>query len=295
MAPRTVHTLTAPGHEDEVAGLSGPEWGDTSSGFPEAPDPMSLVEEDPIALPIPQLDIELPAGIRFADNEWRTLTVRELTGMDEERLAKVKPASVQDYMTELLKIGIQMIGGTPVAQLPMPLIIDQMLVGDRDAALLGLRRATYGSDLEIKGLTCPECSEDFDVLIDLEEEIPVRKLEAGGDRYVTVPTRRMGDCNLRFVTHGDMVELSKKQRTGPEQDTVLLSRTLVAVKGKSVAELPYETEDLVRNLGSADREAMITALTEAQPGPDLREVKVECPGCGLSAPAGLTLANLFRS
>jgi hypothetical protein len=50
----------------------------------------------------------------------------------------------------------------------------------------------------------------------------------------------------------------------------------------------------VRALGLGDREKILTSITDAQPGPQLQGVTVACPACNFSAPAGLTLAALFR-
>jgi hypothetical protein len=295
------HHLSAPGHEDE--GASAPSSGadavlraisadDNPGGFERVAEEELADDDAPINIEIAKTRVTLPAGIMLPDGEiLQSVSVRELTGYDEEKLARSQAKNQADYMTELLTLGIDT---SDIDRDYLPVIIDGLLLGDRDAILMGMRTATYGPTLSMRDMTCPQCDESFDFDINLDKEVKVRTLDNPRDRMVKVATRRYGECVVRFAQHGDMVVLYERKLSGAEMDTMILSRCLLQIGEHRLDDIGDDATQLVRALGLGDREKILTSITDAQPGPQLQGVTVACPACNFSAPAGLTLAALFR-
>ena len=87
--------------------------------------------------------------------EWqRTATVREMTGEDEEELARLsnlEDLTYADYTSAMLRravlsIGTQTIGGNPDT-------LENLIIGDRDLLFMGVVKATYGN-LRDFSVTC---------------------------------------------------------------------------------------------------------------------------------------------
>jgi hypothetical protein len=149
---------------------------------------------------LPDTHVELPGGFLDSDGTLvRTAEVRELTGFDEEALAKAAtPAKV---MHLLLQRGVVKVGD----QKPDQSTFNSLLAGDRDMLLLAIRKATYGPDIDFT-VICPECGETVDLNIDLND-VEVKTLSEASDRYF--------DVDLR-VTHS---ERSSRQRTRRTQNS----------------------------------------------------------------------------
>lgn len=229
--------------------------------------------------------IELPGGWLDKAGERHTEAfVRELTGVDEERLAKINvrdnPAA---YLRGLLS-AVESIGGFPVADE----MLNELLVGDREMLILGVRIATYGNELPVH-LVCPVCSEEMDIAVELEQDVPVRHLDEPERRAYDVELRGGRTAKVRPLTAaGQDAVLQDRKASVAKQKTITLEQCVISIDG-----LPanYQT---VLNLGMADRETLLDFLADMQPGPDYEGVSVPCSGCGGSFPLTLSLADLFR-
>ncbi len=236
--------------------------------------------------PPPQLDIELPAG--FMDPQHgltREAEVRELTGEDEEKLARVSAAkTLGKFKQTLLQCGVTSVGGRPATKD----VLDALLVGDREYLLLQIRRATYGDEMEMS-LRCPNCAADHEVIYQLDVDVPINHLENEEDRFFTVDLKA-GKAVVAFPSGADETKIldDSGKKTMAEINTYLLSRCI-----ESINDMPIGEAD-VRRLGMKDRRVLIEELQERQPGPRYDRVQFECPDCGRSSPVNLDLADLFR-
>ena len=247
----------------------------------------------PVIAPAPDVVVELPAGWIDEHGElWTTARVRELTGYDEEHLATVDPLkNVARFVSELLFAGVAELGGAP----PTLETIRSLLLGDRDALVLGIRKATYGSIVEAT-MDCPVCGEkNFQVSIDLDTDIPVVKLENPRERVFNVPLRNGGHARVELVNGVIQEKFSENiaKKTSAELDTILLTRSVSEIRG-----VPTNgQEDPVRALSMADRAAISQFLGDHQPGPRLNAgVNVPCPNpmCREEIPVVLGLTDLFQ-
>ncbi|HET7110108.1 MAG TPA: hypothetical protein VFI41_04510 [Gemmatimonadales bacterium] len=243
----------------------------------------TAVIEDP-----PDGSVELPGGyIHPADGKlYAEAEVRELTGVDEEMLAKPEVTKSLGRFTQLLlQRGVTRIG--PFEN-PSNSIIGSLLVGDRDMLLVAIRRATYGDDLEME-VGCPACGEQLDLKYDLGKDIPVKQMENPLERAFTYTTKkgRQLQANLAVGVDQEAI-LNASNKTVPELNTLLLSRCVMDKAG-----VPLGVEG-IRALGIHDRRELLKQITERQPGPKYQSLDITCPVCAKEFPLSLTLYDLFR-
>jgi len=229
-------------------------------------------------------EVKLLAGLYnpFTGEHADTAEIRELNGVDEEALSKIK-----DYGKGLLAIlsrGTVKIGEQKATQE----ILDKLLSGDREYLIMKIRIATLGEELSLEG-SCPFCNEEQTFEVNLNTDVEVTKLEDPANRSFTVKGKA-GELTVEFPTG----EVQKKlvdstNKTSAELDSILLANSVIEING-----LPIMDPAQVKTLGMQDRRAILKELTEKNPGPDLAGVKKACVSCGQEVPIPLTLADLFR-
>ena len=230
-------------------------------------------------------EVSLPGGFIAGDGSLvKYAEVRELTGSDEEAISRA--GSIGRVLVAMLQRGIVSIGDQPVKKEDL----DSLLSGDRDTILLGIRKVTFGDSIDYN-LTCPSCSTELDVTVDLNKDIPYKNLEDPiNERGFTYKSKTKGDIVISLpngMTQKKLLENNDKTRA--ELNTILLAGCVDSVDGK--VSLGAST---VLGLGMADREAIIAEIVDRNPGPRLGEVKTTCEACGEDIPMPLSLADLFR-
>lgn len=233
-------------------------------------------------------EVDLPAGwISPTGLLIKKAQVRELTGYDEERLARLDmQKNVASYVTELLVLGVERLGDDK----PSKEVLQSLLIGDRDALVLGIRRATYGDDVEFK-LNCSVCGKESAVTIELDKDIPVTELEDPLNRIFIVPLKH-GEAKVQLLNGLAQERFSEDmgKKTQAETNTIMLSRSVVEINGVQVRN----GEDPVRALSSGDRSKILEFLGEHQPGPQMNEIPVNCATCNEEYPILVGLPSLFR-
>ena len=237
----------------------------------------------------PDCSVVLPGGyIHPADGRlYVEADVRELTGVDEEMLAKPEVTKSLGRFTQLLlQRGVTRIG--PFEN-PSNTILGSLLVGDRDMLLIAVRCATYGNELEME-VNCPACDEHLDLRYDLSKDIPVKTMEEALERSFTYETKhgRKLTANLAVGTDQEAILNASNKTTIPELNTLLLSRCILDDAGVPLGL------DGVRALGIHDRRELLKQITERQPGPKYQSLDITCPVCAKEFPLSLTLYDLFR-
>ncbi|MEU5425160.1 hypothetical protein AB0H73_06075 [Streptomyces olivoreticuli] len=238
----------------------------------------------PPAPPVPNdCLVTLPVGATINAQLVRAAEVRELTGEDEEALASVSTNTLR-FFSKVLERGFVSVGDTK----PSPELTKSLYVGDRDALLLAIRRVTFGSELEMTGVSCPGCHASVDVTIDLAT-VPERGLPEGphtvqlrgGMAYVTFPTVADQEHILADPDASDAVK-----------NTRLLEKCLDRIEAPD-GTVVKGSADVARKLGIADRRKVLLYLADNAPGPQLMDISVEHDGCGKEIPLPLTLADTF--
>lgn len=281
--PMTIPALPVEGGEEELSSLPG---GMSDEAFIQGVNAGHDVfgnDEPPTMSRPSDLTVTLPVPLEHPEHgELTTATIRELTGADEEFFAKGRTDAAK--MNKLVERGTEDIDGVKVDAR----VVLAMPIGNRDALMLGIRRATYGDDLDLD-LVC-RCGAENPITINLAEEIEVRK----DGQHAVVPFRRGGSAKVRWPNPGDekaLLDASEKNRTitGPELNTILLGRVLVELNGE-----PAFGEVTARSLRMSDRGDLVLFLTKNQPGPLLDEVTHKCVECGRKSPVEVGYRELFR-
>lgn len=234
-----------------------------------------------IADPAPSIDsppittLELIRGVfNKATSEWeKDAVVRELTGEDEEALAAIdakEDLSYGEYLVNLLQRAVVSIGSQSVEN--NKYLIDELIIGDRDLLFLGVIRATYGRAREVQ-LTCGNCNETNDVVIDLEKDFTVETPKEDITKPISVQLKDGKTISFGLPTTGDSRYSLKKAKTTAEQNTYIIARCLLGDMDKD------SREEWAKKLGLADRKKIIKAITLVQPGPRMEEVNTQCAHC----------------
>jgi hypothetical protein len=209
--------------------------------------------------------------------------VKELNGADEEAIAKA--GSLARVFNTIIQRGLVSLGG----EKPGKDYIDELLSGDRDAILLGIRKVTFGSIAEYN-LVCQKCNTQSIVEIDLDNDVPVTELgNPIADRNWKVELRK-SEATVTFPNgRAQTLLLENSTKTTAELNTILLENCVLGIDGK--ASLGAST---VLKLGIADRDTLISDILEKNPGPRLGEVTKTCEACGEVNPTPVSLVALFR-
>lgn len=216
----------------------------------------------PVIADPPSDTATLPSGVKA--------TVCELTGEHEERLSKAHNSDDPTrWYNILLECGTETLNGEPADRDAL----NNLLVGDREALLLAIRAATYGSEVEIRGY-CPECREAFEGTVDITKQIPVREYD--GESRFAVNLRKGGVARVRLPIGSDQTAyMQDPDLTDSERNSVLLSR-VVSTLTSNGQELPVAGfPSLVRDLGVADRKRILDEIDKRMPGPRYDEVEIE--------------------
>lgn len=249
----------------------------------------SLTKDDdtrkPIAPP-PDTQSELPGGLLKDDGSLIVeAEVRELTGEDEEYLAKALVNKNQGRLiAALLERGVVSIG----AEKSNPHLLKNLLVGDRDTLLLAIRKATYGKDLELK-FDCPMCGEEMKVLYDLDTDVPMQKLEDPYQREWRVELRHGGEALVRLPNGYDQEAILEQKLNTAESNSLLLFKCIKRINGTEVRDISQ-----VQKMGIVDRNRILKHIIDVQPGPHYEKVTQDHAECGESFPLVISLADLFR-
>jgi hypothetical protein len=236
-----------------------------------------------IAAP-PDTRLTLARGIRRDGELLRDAEVRELTGADEEELARAG-TNWPRFLSTLVERGTVSVGGEPMTAA----IGGELLIGDREALILAIRRVTFGNEIEVSEYECPYCGELAELTVHLDS-IPVRYLSQDPDLdEYTVPLVRGRTAIVHLPTAADQdyVLSRAKNLTIAQQNSAMLTRCL-----RNIGELTGRGDE-VRDLGWADRKTILKFLDDHQPGPRYNEVAFTHEPCGREVPLPITVAALF--
>ena len=233
--------------------------------------------------------VTLPRGL-YHNGIWhRQVTVRELTGVDEEALAKVKEPS--EFFDAVLAQGVDRIGDTDLSAMTVTTrqgYLRQLLMGEREQIFLGIVQATYGNQRKLT-LTCNACQTKQEVTFTLSEDFKPKDVGEVSTTPYTFTTSKGGVLQYRLAIGEDQIEILRHKGSMAEASTILLSRCLTQVNG----EVIVDPMSFARNLPMRDRSALLDLMSTKQPSIDL-DSSVACVGCGEEQQITLGWADLFR-
>ena len=227
-------------------------------------------------------EVKLPGGFIESNGEViTTAEVRELTGADEEAIAKA--GTTGKALNTLLQRGVTKLGSREIKKEEL----DLLLSGDRDALLLGIRKVTFGPTIDLVS-RCLSCNNEATVTVDLNEDVPVKNLEDQPRTWEVSTKKGIVKVTLpNGVTQRKLMENTDK--TSAELNTLLLAGCVLSIDG-----VPSMGAASALSLGMVDRTNIIQEIVDRNPGPRLGEVKKVCKACGEDIPLPLSLLDLFR-
>lgn len=234
---------------------------------------------------LPDTTVTLAAGLidPFENTVSTTAEVRELNGADEEAIAKLSDPG--KALLAILERATVSIGDQPSTKQ----LLGSLLAGDREALLLAIRKATFGSEVEVSTV-CDKCPELQTFKIDLNKDVEVKTLEDPiRDRRFTVELKA-GLAKVNLPT-GDVQTqiINATDKNSAELDTMLLVACVT-----EIGDQPVLSPNRIRTLGITDRRLLLDEIAKRNPGPQLSEIKKACGTCGQEVYLPLTLAELFR-
>lgn len=228
--------------------------------------------------------VDLPAGYITPDGEvLRVAEVRELNGRDEEAIGK-SGGGAKAYSVILSRATVS-IGGQPATEE----LLDSLLLGDRDALLLGIYKATFGHEAELPGI-CDSCEDIKLVQVDLNTSVETKvlvdpiedrvfKVEGRNHEYtVALPTG---------VAQKELIALGEK--SVGEKNTSLLKNTVLEIDGS-----PVIGKAQIQDMGIMDRNTIATEIGSRLPGPQFEDITLSCPDCDGEVVVPFNLGALFR-
>jgi hypothetical protein len=227
--------------------------------------------------------VDLPGGLVLGGEVIKTVEVRELTGKDEEVI--VRNTTSGRMFASILSRGTVMLGD----KAPTEDLLDRLLIGDREAILLGIYRATFGETADV-GAWCDGCNDIKTVTVEVASDIKNKILtdpvndsvfEVKGKNHEFVVTLPTGVTQKRLLANPDA--------TTAESVTILLEQTVLRIDGR-----PVLSKTQVQDLGLADRRAITEEIGKRTPGPQFDDLTVTCPDCESEVQVPISLGTLFR-
>lgn len=250
-----------------------------SEAFQKVSEDTNITTEAPVSTVV-----ELPGGYVFSNGVVETTAeVRELNGFDEEAIAKA--GSPANALNVVLERGLVSIGGKALSKTDL----DSLLIGDRDAILLAIRKVTFGKTVEFDTV-CNHCIRTQIATLDLDIDVKTKVLDDRIKDRVLIVHTKAGEVKVALPNLLTNKRISDDPNaTYSEVLTELLSGCIVSVNGA-----PSLGKSTALNLVLLDREALADALYENASGPRLAEVSKACEACGKDISLPLSLASLFR-
>ena len=231
---------------------------------------------------LPEIATPEPTSVRLmrglidpASGDWQMeAQVRELTGADEEYLARIEAkqnVTYAEYMSALLKRATTSVGTIDITKNPEAL--ENLIIGDRDALFLGIVKCTYGVERTFN-TRCTSCEQKNDVTINIDEDFPYEKPDLDLRKPIPVTLKNGTVVNLRLPTGADSAYVASNATSPAHQSTLMIARCTVWEDDR-----PANVEQWARNLSIVDRNTLVKTLTELNVGPKIGEVNVQCAHC----------------
>ena len=228
--------------------------------------------------------VVLPSGYLGLDGKLRTtVEVRELNGMDEEALSKVD--TLVRMWSTILSRGVVKIGNESATEE----MLDNLLVGDRDALVIGIYKATFGNVSNLDAY-CQGCKEYKQVAYDLDQDYKTKVLlDPIADRTFEVYGRK-NKYLITLPTGSTQKEMgADSNKTDAELKSILLENCVLEIN-----EQPVISKTQIKGMGIADRAAIVDEIAKRTPGPQFEDTTIDCPDCGGKVVVPVNLGTIFR-
>ncbi len=168
--------------------------------------------------------------------------------------------------------------------------VDRLLMGDRNAILIGIRITGYGHEYST-AITCPSCGENVKKVIDLRE-MPIKRfpegaqpLRPGANEFEFALPRLKKRVVFKLMDGNDEKELLLYAENSRKQSIVeelITTRHRIMIQSLGGEADKGKLAQLIRNMPAADSRAFRRHVDTLTPGVELK-VAFECPSCGHEA------------
>lgn len=235
-------------------------------------------------------------GVEYEGKRYRSALVGELTGADEEAIARL-PRSSSNYnimVVDLhLRRAVKQIGPVDSDSADFDRLLGELLICDRDILFKEILLATYGKTRDYEGVPCPTCRFEMDMHVDIEGLIQVTNDREFTTDHFSVELRSGAHAVMRYTRGMDQLSVfhdSKRVMSTPEANTGFIAACAINLDGR----LLPDPQQWARDLGAADRRKIVTALLDV-PAIGFKEVEVPCEKCGENLPTVFGWADLLPS
>lgn len=246
-----------------------------------------------ISLPADDL-VTLPGGLLRDGKITKQVLVKELNGADEEALSRAAQSLNQfHFVDRLLRLGVVRVGDYPADQTEK--LLGELLIGDREQLILGIRKSTYGEKLEIDPWNCPSCGVSAKLTFTIDD-IPSTSMKNSGEEIeFDIELRKGRRAHVRLASGADQLAVFEKpDLTTAERESVLLEKCIEYIADSSGTTFTITAfPSLIRTMGMSDRHKVLDALRDGQPGPKYDQMKHKCAACGEEVNVAVGLSNLF--
>jgi hypothetical protein len=253
--------------------------------------------DQPLMTDPPDAHVILFRGLYLQGNWHQEAMVKELTGADEEAIARMQggtQTSPGQFLNGMLAFGVASLASFDLPAMTLQerfALLDQLLVGEKELLFLNILRVTYGDQRSVS-VRCMECAAINEVSFLISTDIPIRSMDDPFRTTYEYTCRNGSHIEYRLVTGADQAEVAKKTNASiPEQNTIIFSRCITTLNGKPIVDPLH----FARGMSAFDRRLLLAAMNESQPGPYFEEVKLPCATCGAESTFTPQWADLLPS
>jgi hypothetical protein len=162
---------------------------------------------------------------------------------------------------------------------------EDLLIGDRNAILIGIRVTGYGSDYGVK-IKCPECEEEFDNSFSLSglqiKPLTATPVQPNMNLFSFKLPLSGQEVQFKLLTGKDEVEMDlmaeRKKKLGSQVENSITSRLFQSIVSISGETDRNKISNAVNNLRAADARALRTYMKDIMPDVDMKQ-EVKCTKC----------------
>lgn len=241
------------------------------SAVPPTGAPQDVVPTE--LVPLPSRGIVYPVESQL--HQQQSIEIRSMTARDEDIITSKALLRSGKAISMLLRGCITNKG----------VDVDEMLAGDRNAALIGIRITGYGPDYSVS-IVCPQCGDKGNRSVDLGK-LPIKQFPEGegpinpgiNEFSFKLPSKRI--VHFKLMTGNDeremiqIVEQTRKSGLNEELITTRLKIQIISIDGTTDKN---KLATLIRNMPALDSRALRTHIDKISPGVQM-SVPFRCSSC----------------
>lgn len=215
------------------------------------------------------IQFDLPRGYAGDGVVHKTVTMREMTGEEEDVLSQRK-LSMAKRMQKVLVSCTEKLGEI-TEKTALDTAIKELAVGDRVRLLLGLRVASLGGDYSFE-ILCGQCDNRFNGHVDLDSLDVTTGSSADQNTFEAVLPGSGKKVKFHPMTGADEEKMSTSKLAKESALSASIMARVTEVDGEAV------TVQVIKKLSMRDRNYLRRRFEEIEGGVET-DIEVSCPKC----------------